>query len=257
GFTLIELLVVISIIALLIGLLLPALQAARTSARAMTGLSALRQVQAAWSIYADDHRGWVMPGYADDLEARDRDGRRFGPPVANRYPWRIIPYLDWNWDALYYDRDPEEGAYERSVFPRFGLNSAFVGGDSRHYGFDPFALQAWGPFYARRIEDVPMASRQLVFADSIYHRGGGRNWDMQASGGYFELKAPYFGERQWDLNDPKNPADFGYVATRWNGRATVSFVDGHTESLTHEELDDMRRWAPLARSTDYLVTDGL
>ena len=256
GFTLIELLVVISIIALLIGLLLPALQAARSSARAMTGLSALRQVQTAYAVYADEHRGWLMPGYADNLEAKDRDGTRLGPPVSNRYPWRLIPYLGWDWDALYYDREPEVGVYERSVFPRFGLNAAFMGGDSRAYGFDPFALQAWGPFYARRVEDLPLASRQIVFADSVY-AAGGRAWDVQASDGYFEIKAPYFGERQWNLTDPRTPADFGYVAPRWNDRATVTFADGHAESRRLEDLDDMRLWAPLARSRDYLVTDGL
>jgi prepilin-type N-terminal cleavage/methylation domain-containing protein len=62
GFTLIELLVVISIIAILMGLLLPALTRARERGRRSVCVSNLRQIGQGTTMYMDDWNGWLPQG---------------------------------------------------------------------------------------------------------------------------------------------------------------------------------------------------
>ena len=76
AFTLIELLVVISIIALLIAVLLPALQGARASARTAICLSNQRQIGILFNGYASDNRGWVPPTY-----------NKYGPNTTDWRGW--------------------------------------------------------------------------------------------------------------------------------------------------------------------------
>jgi prepilin-type N-terminal cleavage/methylation domain-containing protein/prepilin-type processing-associated H-X9-DG protein len=61
AFTLVELLVVIGIIALLIAILLPALNRARESSRTVACLSNLKQFTTAATMYAAEQRGFVLP----------------------------------------------------------------------------------------------------------------------------------------------------------------------------------------------------
>ncbi len=104
AFTLVELLVVISIIALLIALLLPALGSARESGRRISCGNQFRQMGLAWSSYSLDHNDSLptMPhnsGLVDPFSTRviRVDASTYFAPLKG-VDWRLgeflRPYLD-------------------------------------------------------------------------------------------------------------------------------------------------------------------
>lgn len=94
GFTLVEMLVVIAIIAILVSMLLPALNKVREAARTLKCAANLHQIGIGFQMYRAENNNFLPP---EDAEINRYHGLPNGAGDVGKYPWCFTKsYLMWN-----------------------------------------------------------------------------------------------------------------------------------------------------------------
>lgn len=236
GFTLIELLVVISIIALLIAILLPALGRARRSAQVMQCLSNMRQMEIAHHNYTIDNKGEL-------IQANLAHG---GGTHGSHDPWYITLAVEYGVDVT--ARSPLDDSPHWGPAPN---GDPIPGGDASQrrvtsYGINNFLdskLVPYGPWTPGAIngrytmDNLPSPSATghfLMMAFTGSFAGADHphieNW-VAAPLPHLIANAPTAASGQVQINAADSTESVSF-----SSKANWGFMDGHAETATFERM---------------------
>ncbi len=203
-FTLIELLVVIAIIAILAGMLLPALNNARDKGKSISCVSNLKQLGLAFINYSSSNDDYMVLGEtADYLQAwcgrRDNMGSSYRPEGG------LNPYLG--------NSSMIRSCPNVPVVSETGAFNKGNGGYGYNFNLSPYDSITWQNSY-KRVSSVKKASSTLAFGDSAAFNSDNVLVEV------YSITAPY---TSWGDSTPD-------MHFRHGGRANVAWVDGHANS---------------------------